>query len=112
MEPNYKTIIWETIIWNKGDKPEKSAKRKLVDVEPNSDCNFSLSINSPLTTYRQANNKRQDSSDKISERYLIEQRGLNPYITHSSYENDIVTQQSFLIPKSSNENPKSRIEFT
>lgn len=104
MDPN------KTIIWNKGDKPERSAKRTFVEVESNPPEMKTSTYITP-TIYREANNKRQDSSDKISERYLIEQRGLNPYISNSSYATDIETQQSFLIPKCSNEHPKNRNEF-
>jgi hypothetical protein len=103
MDNNYNFVVW-----NKGDKPEKSAKRPAVEVESNPPPEIKSSTYIPSTIYREANNKRQDSSDKISERYLIEQRGLNPYISHSSYANDIETQQSFLIPKCSNEHPKNR----
>ena len=92
------------VIWNKGgDKPERSAK---ITPAPETELQRIEPINiTTATTYRESNNKRQDSSDKLSERYLIEQRGLNPYISHSSYANDIETQQSFLIPKCSNEHP-------
>lgn len=100
----------ETIIWNKGDKPEKSAKRTLSKLN---ELELSIpSINNSSTIYRESNNKRQDSSDKISERYLIGQRGLNPYTSNTSYVKDIEIQHSFLIPKCSNEHPKNRIEFT
>jgi hypothetical protein len=107
---NYKFIVW-----NNGDKPERSTKRPFVEIDQNSITPSISNNNESATTYitptiyRESNNKRQDSSDKISERYLIEQRGLNPYISHStSYANDV----SFLIPKSSNEHPKNRIEFS
>jgi hypothetical protein len=107
---NTNNYIFETIIWNKGDKPEKSLKRiipkQIVDESPSSSSPII-----PSSIYRESNNKRQESSNKISERYLIEQRGQNPYISHTSYVNDIETQQSFLIPKSSNEHPKGRVDF-
>lgn len=115
---------FETIIWNKGDKPEKSAKRTMVETfneyEPKNTNTFSSSIlsleppsmNVLSSIYRESNNKRQECSDKISERYLIQQRGQNPFISHSSYVNDIETQQSFLIPKCSNEHPKGKSSLT
>ena len=110
---------FKTIIWNKGDKPEKSIKRGLVDFENKkiNDNSLSLSsststsINIPVSIYKECNNKRQDSSNKISERHLLEQRGQNPFITHTSYINDIETQHFFLMPKCSNEHPKNRLEY-
>ena len=118
------------VIWNNGDKPEKSAKRlptvEIVSVSNDSLSNDSVSndsvSNSKIknesvtyitpTIYRESNNKRQESSDKISQRYLVGQRGLNPYISQTSYVSDIETQESFLIPKSSNKHPKNRVDFT
>ena len=108
---------FETIIWNKGEKPEKSIKRAISPIEESeSKSTFSSSssstspMNIPSSIYREASNKRQESSNKISERYLVEQRGQNPFVSHSSYVRDIEIQQSFLIPKFSNEHPKNRID--
>ena len=115
---NINNYTFKTFIWNKGDKPEKSMKRIIISTPPldkietqDNSLLSSSSINIPLSIYREASNKREESSNKISERYLVHQRGQNPFITtHNSYVNDIETQQSFLIPKCSNEHPKNRVD--
>jgi hypothetical protein len=43
-------------------------------------------------------NKRENLDEKISERELMLQCGLNPFLSNTSYVNDVVTRDMFLKP--------------
>lgn len=43
-------------------------------------------------------NRREDIDEKISEREMLFQCNLNPFLTNNSYVNDIVTRDMYLKP--------------
>ena len=43
-------------------------------------------------------NKRENLDEKISEREMMFQCGLNPFLSNTSYVNDVVTRDMFLKP--------------
>ena len=47
---------------------------------------------------REQGGKREDIDTKIADRSLIAQRGINPFMSQTSYVNDIVTRDIFLKP--------------
>ena len=53
-------------------------------------------------TYRKANNRRESSDAKLSERHMVSRACGNPFLTHLNYTDEIITQEQFLIPKNSN----------
>jgi hypothetical protein len=52
------------------------------------------------------NNKREDANHKLSERYLVGQLNQNPFMINNDYIKDLDIQQSFLMPKNSNNDNK------
>ena len=57
------------------------------------------------------NNKREDTDKKLSERQMICQVNMNPYLTNNSYVNDLSVHDQFLKPVSTNYN-KENSEIT
>jgi len=53
-------------------------------------------------------NKRENVYNKMNEREMIGQRGMNPFMTNQSYINDIVTQDHFLKPASTTREPTNK----
>ena len=45
-----------------------------------------------------AENRRETLDNKMSDRQMIPQRGVNPFLQQTSYVNDIVTRDMFLKP--------------
>ena len=43
-------------------------------------------------------NRREELDNKMSDRHMISQRGVNPFLQQTSYVNDIVTRDMFLKP--------------
>jgi hypothetical protein len=50
----------------------------------------------------QTNNKREEASDKLSDRYLIGQAIKNPFLVENDYLQDLEVQHNFLMPKKTN----------
>ena len=53
------------------------------------------------------NNKREDTDKKLSERQMICQVNMNPYLTNNSYINDLSVHDQFLKPVSTNYNKEN-----
>ena len=51
--------------------------------------------------FRQANNKREEASAKMNERYLVGQATQNPFMPTNNYVQDIENQMNFLTPQKS-----------
>jgi hypothetical protein len=49
--------------------------------------------------FRQNNNKREQANDKINERFLIGTPNQNPFMTSTSYFDDIEVQLNYLTPQ-------------
>ena len=47
-------------------------------------------------------NKREDTDQKLSERQMVCQVNMNPYLTNNSYVNDLTVHDQFLKPVSTN----------
>jgi len=96
-EPYYKSIR---------EKPEKK-ENKQNDIEydsPQNAINQSLAedsfFNQDLTNSMFSLNKnsnREDIDNKMADREMVSQRGVNPFL-QTSYVNDIVTRDMFLKP--------------
>tara|TARA_Y100000768_G_C23915317_1_gene652067 strand:- start:703 stop:981 length:279 start_codon:yes stop_codon:yes gene_type:complete len=84
--------------WSNGTKPERSYKKKNTNINDTNANNLALlpEWQIPETT------KREEVISKINERELVGRMGRNPFLTDTTYSQDIETQQNFLIPKNSN----------
>ncbi len=108
-------IEWK---WTKGENYDRS--RRLVKSETNDNYNkeignnaFETALNHDENTWEILNNnifdknfvqhnKREDTDKKLSERQMICQVNMNPYLTNNSYVNDLCVHDQFLKPISSN----------
>ena len=87
--------------WSDGSKPERSRKedKPVENTKPVSSDSFL----DPMTGFRQASTKRDEANSKLSERCMVGQGGYNPFLTDTTYAQDIDAQQNFLIPRNSHE---------
>ena len=75
------------LIWSDGSKVERSSKNsKPSEIK-----------------FKQTATKREDVSNRISERELVGKSNYNPFLTGTSYVDDLEVQENFLIPRSSHE---------
>ena len=107
----------EEFVWSTGEKYEQSSikdnpnlqvKRENTDINNNDTINDSNSnsMNSMNSEIFRINNKREDANHKLSERYLVGQLNQNPFMINNDYIKDLDIQQSFLMPKNSNNDNK------
>jgi len=90
-EPYYKSIR---------EKPE--TKQSSIEYDsPQNAINQSLAedsfFNQDFTNSMFSRNQREDIDNKMADREMITQRGVNPFL-QTSYVNDIVTRDMFLKP--------------
>ena len=102
----------EEFVWSTGEKYEQSSikdnpnlqvKRENTDTNTNDDNINSTNMNNEIF---RINNKREDANHKLSERYLVGQLNQNPFMINNDYIKDLDIQQSFLMPKNSNNDNK------
>jgi len=105
----------EEFVWSTGEKYEQSSKkdnpnlqvkRENTHTDINDMNNNSNSMNSMNSEIFRINNKREDANHKLSERYLVGQLNQNPFMINNDYIKDLDVQQSFLMPKNSNNDNK------
>jgi len=87
-------IYWK---WTKKEEVIKTKRRREILVE----SKIEHKINTP--NFDTTKNKREECSERISNRKWIIQRNINPYINQNNYINDLSAQNEFLIPKDSND---------
>jgi hypothetical protein len=119
-------IEWK---WTKGENYDRSKRifkneineNLTKEIEKNA---FETSLNHDENTWDILNNsmfdknfvqfsKREDTDKKLSERQMICQVNMNPYLTNNSYVNDLCVHDQFLKPISTNfgkENLEEKIE--
>ena len=85
-------IYWK---WTKKEEVIKTKREILVESK------IEHKINTP--NFDTTKNKREECSERISNRKWIIQRNINPYINQKNYINDLSAQNEFLIPKDSND---------
>ena len=110
--------------WTKGESYERS--RRIVNATTNEinnidvdnyssktieDLAYSSSLNHDENTWEILNqsfngfrqeNKRADTDKRLSERQMISQINMNPYLVNNNYVDDIETHNNFLKPQSTN----------
>ena len=85
-------IYWK---WTKKEEVIKTNREILVESKIENE------INTPK--FDTTKNKREECSERISNRKWIIQRNINPYMNQNNYINDLSAQNEFLIPKDSND---------
>ncbi len=87
--------------WSTGDEYSKSARLKKDDTDVrNVDETMFLSTSSIFSRNQLSTtttSKRECIDEKISDREMLAQRGVNPFL-QTNYVNDIVTCDNFLKP--------------
>jgi hypothetical protein len=114
----------EEFVWSTGEKYEQSSKkdnpnlqvkRENTHINDNNTINVNDTINDDSANINsnsmnseifRINNKREDANHKLSERYLVGQLNQNPFMINNDYIKDLDIQQSFLMPKNSNNDNK------
>jgi len=116
----------EEFVWSTGEKYEQSSikdnpnlqvKRENTHINSdnindnntinvNNNINDNNNMNSMNSEIFRINNKREDANHKLSERYLVGQLNQNPFMINNDYIKDLDIQQSFLMPKNSNNDNK------
>jgi len=102
--------------WTKGEPYERSART--YDNKINSDKNtgkekeieisaFTASLNHDENTWDllnqqqnefQQHNTREEQANKISDRELVQQCGINPFMYNTNYADDVSTRDAYLKP--------------
>jgi len=101
----------EEFVWSTGEKYEQSSKKDNPNLQVKrenthiNDDNNTINDNMNSEIFR-INNKREDANHKLSERYLVGQLNQNPFMINNDYIKDLDVQQSFLMPKNSNNDNK------
>jgi len=97
--------------WTKGEPYEKSSKTQkkelstLTSISETKEINEFKSIHYITPDgFTRKSNKRALTNKKMSERKLIAQVSINPYIGKQNYINALTSEDKFLRPKSSNSN--------
>lgn len=92
-------IEWK---WSIGDHYEKTLRTKHKQEEPTQ-----FQIEQPMQTgFTRQSTKRDEHNVKLSNRCLIIQKNVNPYMDSSNYINDLMTEDTLLRPKDSNAESK------
>jgi len=92
------------LLWRKGERPERSLKgaNEMV-ANANEMANANAMVEEVVVLedpFKQFNkSKREEASEKISERHLMGQLTQNPFLLNSDYVADLMVQDSFLKPQ-------------
>lgn len=89
------------LTWTNGDKPERSL-RKAIQQEAQTTTSHSNVDNFHQSFTIAPSNKREDANNKLSDRILMSQNGMNPFFTDKNYVHDLDIEQKFLRPQNSN----------
>jgi hypothetical protein len=104
--------------WTKGENYDRSKRiiKSDIDEKFNKEIEssaYETSLNHDENTWEILNNnlfdkdfvqsnKREDTDKKLSERQMICQVNMNPYLTNNTYVNDLCVHDQFLKPISTN----------
>tara|TARA_B100001063_G_C16429660_1_gene388249 strand:+ start:214 stop:561 length:348 start_codon:yes stop_codon:yes gene_type:complete len=107
-----KQVKWK---WSNGETYEKSLRSSKVQKQDNETIQVCLNDE---TRYNEVNeiidiskipkgfihkeNKLNGQNEKLSNRHMIVQKGINPYVNTENYVTHLDTETSFLRPKDSN----------
>jgi len=94
--------------WSTGESYKKSARiypeREQTLEKQVHDTVFMDSIpnNNNSDQFTRKSTKREEQNEKLSSRYMVVQKSVNPFIDSSNYVSDLDTEGTFLRPKDSN----------
>jgi hypothetical protein len=97
-------ISWKWSIgeaYYKSARPEKQANTEVALDYDSKQNAINQSLDDEIDNVFSRNNgenRREALDNKISDRQMIPQRGVNPFMQQTSYVNDIVTRDMFLKP--------------
>jgi hypothetical protein len=115
MNTNQESIEWK---WSKGLNYDRSKRIIKESIDDNfnkivEETAYTSSLNHDENTWEIMNNnlfdkgfvqnsKREDTDKKLSERQMMCQVNMNPYLTNNSYVKDLTNHDKFLKPISTN----------
>ena len=115
MNTNQESIEWK---WSKGLNYDRSKRIIKESIDDNfnkivEETAYTSSLNHDENTWEIMNNnlfdkgfvqnsKREDTDKKLSERQMMCQVNMNPYLTNNTYVQDLSNQDKFLKPMSTN----------
>ena len=106
--------------WSNGGKYEKSLRivKKEIQIENLiNKTNENFTINQCLLSEEESknleeilqkqqgiykDNRREESYNRMSEREMFGQIGMNPFLSNNNYINDLMMQENFMKPKNTN----------
>ena len=102
-----KQVEWK---WSNGEAYEKSARGSKVQQQDNEtiqtclndETNEIIDLSKVPKGFIHKENKLNGQNEKLSNRHMIVQKGINPYVNTENYINHLDTETSFLRPKDSN----------
>ena len=104
-----KQVEWK---WSKGETYDKSLRSSKVQEQDNETiqtclndqtiCNEINDISKIQKGFIHKENKLNGQNEKLSNRCMMVQKGINPYVNTKNYINHLDTETSFLRPKDSN----------
>jgi hypothetical protein len=97
-EKQQKIIYLKWAPVNETEKKEKSYGKDKKKVE---DGNIMETVLQEGQDFISSTTKRETQSSKLNEREWIKQTNMNPFL-HTTYLEDLQTQENFLIPQNSN----------
>ena len=96
----------EYIYWkwtkNQADNIRKSAREKKPGEKKATEKKELPYLTAPDTIHAEPNDKRSVCNERISNRYMIIQTPINPFLKDSDYIHDLEIQDTHLRPKDSN----------
>lgn len=88
----------EHFTWTLGEPMQRSIKTVKNQKETRE---LALEESSDSINHFKDSNVREKMNDKLTDRYMVKQMGQNPFLSDSTYLNDLQIQEQFLRPKSS-----------
>ena len=86
----------------KGKGPEKSSRVRTIKPVVETEKKAPTSFAELNTIHTEPSNKRSVCNERISNRYMVIQTPINPFLKDSDYITDIKVQDTLLRPKDSN----------
>lgn len=102
--------------WSNGEKPKRSTKTDKINIVNDVENNIELKAltdfdNHTMGSFSQDGfihklNKLGGQNEKLSNRHMIVQKGINPFVDTSNYIDHLDMETTFLRPKDSNSKEK------
>lgn len=110
----YTALEWK---WSNGEKPKKSVKTDKINIVNDIEDKIDLKTLNDYDNHQLGNfnqdgfvhklNKLGGQNEKLSNRHMIVQKGINPFVNTNNYIEHLDMETSFLRPKDSNNEEKN-----